>query len=217
MKSLLPFLCGLIATEALSQTVPPKVKIACVGDSITQGVGAPGDQSYPAQLGRLLGEAFEVKNFGNSGSTLLRNGDKPYDKQPQYREMLELRADIYVLKLGTNDTKPHNWVKREEFKPSAHALVDAIRGANPQAKIFVCLPVPAFPENFGITDEVIRSGVIPRLKEVAAEKNLDVIDLYRVLQGHPEMAPDKVHPNAAGYTRICEAVAKAVASVRAGL
>jgi lysophospholipase L1-like esterase len=192
-----------------------KTKIACVGDSITQGVGAPGAESYPAQLGRLLGNAFEVRNFGNSGSTMLRNGDKPYEKQPQYQAMLEMKADVYVIKLGTNDTKPHNWVKREEFKPSANALVDAIRGANPAAKIFVCLPVPAFPANFGITDEVIRTGVIPQLKEVAEEKKLGVIDLYRVLQGRGDLVPDKVHPNAAGYTLISEAVGKAIAPATA--
>ncbi len=211
MKSLFPLLCALIATTASAQTTPVKTKIACVGDSITQGVGAPGDKSYPAQLGRLLGDGFEVKNFGNSGSTMLRNGDKPYEKQPQYQAMLEMKADVYVIKLGTNDTKPHNWVKREAFKPSANALVDAMRGVNPAAKIFVCLPVPAFPENFGITDEVIRMGVIPQLKEIAAEKKLGVIDLYSILQGHGEMVPDKVHPNAAGYTLISEAVAKAIA------
>ncbi|RFC45008.1 MAG: Lysophospholipase L1 [Verrucomicrobia bacterium] len=216
MKFLTPLLFAVTASVASAQSAAVKTKVACVGDSITQGVGAPGDKSYPAQLGTLLGEGFEVKNFGNSGSTLLRTGDKPYERQGQYKAMLEMKADVYVIKLGTNDTKPHNWVKREEFKPSGFALVEAIRGVNPAAKIFVCLPVPAFPANFGITDEVIRTGVIPQLKEIAAEKKLGVIDLYTVLQGRPEMVPDKVHPNAAGYTLISEAVRQAIAPVAVG-
>lgn len=212
MKSFFSLLLfALAATIADAQSALVKTKVACVGDSITQGVGAPGGKSYPDQLAGLLGENFEVRNFGNSGSTLLRTGDKPYEQQSQYKAMLEMKADVYVIKLGTNDTKPHNWVKRGEFKPSGFALVDAIRGANPAAKIFLCLPVPAFPENFGIADEVIRTGVIPQLKEIAAEKKLGVIDLYTVLQGHPEMVPDKVHPNAAGYTLISEAVRRAIA------
>ncbi len=191
-------------------TTPLKIRIACVGDSITQGVGAKGQDSYPAQLQRVLGDGYEVKNFGNSGSTMLRSGDKPYCLQPQYQGMLEMKADLYVVKLGTNDTKPHNWVKRADFKPSAHALIDAIRGANPKATVFVCLPVPAFPDNFGITDEVIKNGVIPELKEVAIEKKTHVINLYAALTGKAEMVPDRVHPNGDGYALISAAVAKAI-------
>jgi acyl-CoA thioesterase-1 len=214
MKKLLPilFLSGLALltpSPALAQDRAP-VKIACVGDSITQGVGAKGDQSYPAQLAALLGDRFVVRNFGNSGSTLLQNGDKPYQKQTQYAQMLEMKADAYVIKLGTNDSKPHNWVKKDQFKPSASALIDAIREANPKAVIFLCLPVPAFPANFGITDEVIRTEVIPLLKEVAAEKQTKTIDLYAVLEGKKEMVPDKVHPNAEGYKLISAAVHKAL-------
>lgn len=211
MKTFLPFFFGIALAAASAQTPADKIKVACVGDSITQGVGAPADKSYPVQLRMLLGDGYEVKNFGNSGSTLLRNGDKPYHKQPQYQAMLDMKADVYVIKLGTNDTKPHNWAKKDEFKPSAVAMVDSIREANPAAKVFLCLPVPAFPSNFGITDEVIRTGVIPALKEVAAEKKLQLIDLYSVLEGHGDMVPDKVHPNAQGYALISEAVRKAIA------
>lgn len=218
MKSLLPrllpalLLCGLStlpAPVALGESAP-KIKIACVGDSITQGVGAKPDSSYPAKLGVRLGDRFAVSNFGNSGSTLLRTGDKPYQNQAQYTAMLSLKADAYVIKLGTNDSKPKNWTNKQDFKPSAFALIDAIRGANSKAVIFVCLPVPAFPANFGITDEVIRTEVIPLLKEIAAEKNTEVIDLYSVLEGKKEMVPDKVHPNADGYALISDAVAKAL-------
>lgn len=216
MKFAFPLLCLILGGVVCAQNGTLKIKVACVGDSITEGVGAPLEKSYPAQLAQLLGDAYEVKNFGNSGSTLLRNGDKPYERQPQYRAMLEMKADIYVIKLGTNDTKPHNWVKRQEFKPSAFALVDAIRAANPNAEIFVCLPVPAFPENFGITDAVIRTEVIPQIREIAAEKKLHLIDLYSLLDGHPEMVPDKVHPNAEGYTRISAAVRNAIAPPGAG-
>ncbi len=204
--------CGsaLYAQGVSAQT---KIKVACVGDSITQGVGAKNGDSYPSQLQRLLGDLYEVKNFGNSGSTMIRSGDRPYQMQAQYKGMLEMKADIYVVKLGTNDTKPHNWVKRAEFKPSAHSLIDAIREANPKAVVFVCLPVPVFPDNFGITDDVIKNGVIPQLKEVASEKKTHVIDLYAVLQGKPEMVPDRVHPNSEGYTLISGAVAKAIREI----
>jgi acyl-CoA thioesterase-1 len=217
MKNLLSVLLLLGITAFFAPNAPGQsaatvtpIKIACVGDSITQGVGAKPERSYPAQLAALLGEGFTVKNFGRSGATLLQSGDKPYDKQPQYLAMLEMKADAYVIKLGTNDSKPHNWAHKADFKPSAFALIDAIRAANPKAVIFLCLPVPAFPANFGITDEVIRTGVIPLVKEVASEKKTKLIDLYAVLHGKPELVPDKVHPNAEGYELLSAAVHKAL-------
>jgi hypothetical protein len=47
--------------RASSAVVQP-IKIACVGDSITLGVGIPSPEtnSYPAQLQKMLGEEFEV-------------------------------------------------------------------------------------------------------------------------------------------------------------
>jgi lysophospholipase L1-like esterase len=59
-----------------------KIKILCVGNSITEGWGLPdpATQCYPALLQGLLGSRFEVINSGLSGRTLLKNGDVPYWK-----------------------------------------------------------------------------------------------------------------------------------------
>ena len=61
-----------------------KIRVACIGDSITAGVGAAGG-SYPTQLGKRLGSKWEVRNFGVSGSTLLNRGDNPYQRQGALR------------------------------------------------------------------------------------------------------------------------------------
>ena len=54
------------------------VRVACVGDSITEGAGVRDpNKRYPAQLGVLLGANYDVKNFGVSGTTMLDNGDSP--------------------------------------------------------------------------------------------------------------------------------------------
>ena len=50
-----------------------KIKIACIGNSITEGV-----DNYPTPLARMLGDQYEVGNFGKWGHTLLRKGDHPY-------------------------------------------------------------------------------------------------------------------------------------------
>jgi len=218
MKTILRFLpLLLLACAGVSLAEPTKV--ACVGDSITAGVGSKGGPAftYPGQLGALLGKDYEVKNFGNSGSTLLQQGDKPYIKQKQYQQMLDYKGDIYFILLGTNDSKPQNWAKKDNFKPSAISLVEAILGANPKAKIYIGLPIPAYPANYGIRDEIIKNDVIPALKEVATEKHLDVIDLYEPMTGKGALVPDKVHPNSAGYSVMAAAIYKGLTGKEADL
>lgn len=56
-----------------------KTRVACVGNSITYGMtlADPATESYPAQLQQMLGDGYEVGNFGKSGTTLLRHGHRP--------------------------------------------------------------------------------------------------------------------------------------------
>ena len=87
------------------------VRIACVGDSITEGsgLGNPAVESYPARLQRLLGTHYLVRNFGVSGRTLLKKGDYPYWKESAYRLSRDFAPDIVLIKLGSNDAKSFNW------------------------------------------------------------------------------------------------------------
>jgi sialate O-acetylesterase len=49
------------------ETAQRAVRIACVGNSVTYGYGIANRErdSYPAQLQRMLGEGYEVRNFGH--------------------------------------------------------------------------------------------------------------------------------------------------------
>ena len=51
-------------------------RVACVGDSITYGCFVPGQpwNSYPRQLGRMLGRGSCVGNFGYTNRTALKSG-----------------------------------------------------------------------------------------------------------------------------------------------
>ena len=66
----------LCATQYLAAQVPDKIKVACIGNSITYGYGLdnPDKESYPARLQEMLGNNYDVKNFGKSGATLLNKG-----------------------------------------------------------------------------------------------------------------------------------------------
>jgi hypothetical protein len=51
---------------------------------------------------------------------------------------------------------------------------------------------------------------IPMLDKVAVDAKTDVIDIHGALQGHPEMLPDRVHPNTAGATIMARTVFQAL-------
>lgn len=56
------------------------LRVACIGNSITDGHGIDmaTTQGYPAHLQRLLGNDYEVRNYGVSSRTMLNKGDHPY-------------------------------------------------------------------------------------------------------------------------------------------
>ena len=76
------------------------IRVACIGDSITAGVGTTQDNSYPTQLSRMLGGKWVVMNFGVGSTTLLNHGDKPYQKEAAFQRALEFQPDVVVIKLG---------------------------------------------------------------------------------------------------------------------
>jgi lysophospholipase L1-like esterase len=188
------------------------VKIACVGDSITAGVGAAKGWDYPSQLQRMLGAAdYSVRNFGVSGATLLRNGDRPYDTRPAFKAALDFKPDVVILMLGTNDTKPQNWGPHQaEFEPDYRWLVAQLQGSNPARKLFVCRPCwVAGAGNYGINEPVLEKE-IPIIDGIATSLHLGEIDMHEPLEGHPENLPDRVHPNTAGATLMARAAYKAI-------
>jgi lysophospholipase L1-like esterase len=208
------FVCVIVGftgqpAAAPSQPGEQSLHVACVGDSITDGYQMPdkAHNAYPAQLARLLGASWEVRNFGVSGATLMRLTGYPYDERPAYGAALAWKPDIVVVALGTNDTKVENIGARPaDFIPSYRALIAAFRAANPRVKIFLCLPPPAFPEAMGISDNVLQREILPRIRQVAAEEKLPLIDLHSPLENDAALFPDKIHPTAEGAARIAQLV-----------
>lgn len=186
------------------------IRVACVGDSITAGVGASKGNAYPAQLGRMLGETYDVKNFGVSGSTLLNHGDRPYQKQRAFENAKAFNPDIVVIKLGTNDTKPQNWKFKGEFVADYKDLIAQFRALPSKPKILICRPAPVPGQgNFGINEAGVKEQ-LPMLDTLAKELKTGTIDIYGALKGHPEWLPDRVHPNTAGATAMARAVYQAL-------
>ena len=66
-------LMGSLSVEAARKKTVQKIKVACVGNSITYGTGIEDREhfSYPVQLQKMLGDKYLVGNFGKPGATLL--------------------------------------------------------------------------------------------------------------------------------------------------
>lgn len=205
-------LCLFISVMIFAQQREDVVKVACIGNSITFGVGVKNrdKDSYPAVLEQMLGEKFEVRNFGFSARTLLMKGELPYMKEKFYQEALRYHPDIVVIKLGTNDTKPQNWKYKKEYKKDLETMINAFHALSSHPKIYVCYPAKVYALQWGINDSIIVNDIIPFINEVARKKNVKIIDLHTPSSGMKENFPDNVHPNEAGALILAQTVYKAL-------
>lgn len=218
VRALVPISLAL-CLSGMSQAAPPirpeaqtaPVKVACVGDSITKGFGTGSGNSWPEQLGRMLGKDWEVRNFGVSGTTLMNSGDKPYQKQAAFGNAKAFNPDVVVIMLGTNDTKPDNWKKfQADFEADLTDMAKQFLALSGKPRIFLCHP-PYIPGggNWGI-NEPSTLEEIPVIARVAKTMKLGLVDVHGSLKGKDRMIPDKVHPNAEGAGVIAGAVFKAL-------
>ncbi len=188
---------------------PDAVRVACVGNSITDGHGIDMATAYgyPAELQKILGNDYWVKNFGVSGRTMLNSGDQPYMKEKAWADAQAFKPDVVVIKLGTNDSKPQNWQHKDEFRRDLEQMIEALR----PARILLCTPIPAIKSTWDISDSVIVNGIIPIQKKVAKKYGLQVIDLHTLFAGDSEkMLADGIHPDQKGARRLAEIVADAI-------
>lgn len=184
------------------------IKVACVGNSITAGYGLqnPGDDSYPAVLGRLLGKGYEVRNFGVSATTLLLKGDYPYMLRPSYQEALQFEPDIVTIKLGTNDSKPQNWKYKKYFARDMSKMIRAFQKLKSHPQIYLCYPATVYAVQWGINNRTIEEEIIPIIDKVAAKYKLPIIDVHKATQGLKTEFPDNVHPDKEGAIVIARCI-----------
>jgi lysophospholipase L1-like esterase len=197
--------------------------VACVGDSITAGAGASGsDKNYPALLQGLLGGEVKVMNFGHGGATMLSAGfgDLPYEDQPEYQEATAFVSNAgtgaivaVIILLGTNDSKPFNWIPAgqpkndQQYLTDYRAMVEHFTALTPKPMVYLALPFATGDSPCGeISGTVIRDEVLPLIKQLAAEKNLPIIDVNTPTANHPEYFVDGVHPNDSGYVVVAQAM-----------
>ncbi|NDV67970.1 GDSL-type esterase/lipase family protein [Dysgonomonas sp. 25] len=185
------------------------IRVACVGNSITRGWGLPED--YPAMLGKILGDKYKVGNFGENSRTVLNRGDYPYMRSDVFFGALKFMPDVVVIKLGTNDSKPENWQYGSDYEKDLTSLITIFQHIPSHPEIYLCYPAKVYGDTWGISDETITNNIIPIIKKVAEERNLQIIDLHSATDGMEENFPDKVHPDSQGAAAIAVTVYRAIA------
>ncbi|MEO7314463.1 MAG: GDSL-type esterase/lipase family protein, partial [Ginsengibacter sp.] len=222
IKKTISLLLILILCHAGLNAQNGKVKIACIGNSVTYGYGLkdPSTQSYPALLQKDMGADYDVKNFGHSGATLLRKGHNPYFKTKEFAEAVAFKPDVAVIHLGLNDTDPRNWNNyRHEFKGDYSWLIDTLRKENSSVKIFICLMTPIFHDHprFRSGTRDWHAQIQTAIKEIAVSNNVTLIDLNTQFYFHPDLFPDALHPNAEGAIILEKTVYSAITGDYGGL
>ena len=214
------FLLLVLAGVALCASA--KIKVACIGNSITYGYLLPDREvnAYPAQLQRLLGSDYEVGNFGHSGATLLNHGHNPYMKLPEFRAALDFKPDIAVIHLGVNDTDPRNWPEyNSEFIGDYLALIDSVRASNPDVRILIArlTPLRAGHHRFETGTRDWRLKIQNAIEKVALASGAELIDFDAPLRDRQELIFDNIHPNVEGAGIMAETVRRALTGDYGGL
>lgn len=219
MKRILLVVLLFVATAAYAKD---KIRVACVGNSVTYGYGIENREAdcYPAQLQRMLGAGYEVRNFGKSGATLLNKGHRPYSRQEEYKAALDFAGDQVIIHLGLNDTDPRDWPNyRDDFVKDYLSLIDSFRKANPKCNVWICRMTPISHRHARF-----KSGtrdwywqIQQTIEEIARLRNTGLIDLQEELYARPDLLPDALHPVAEGAGIIAKTVCQALTGDYGGL
>ena len=185
------------------------VRVACIGDSITFGLGLTNaNDTYPAQLQALLGPEYDVRNFGKSGCTVTRDSfsgtARGYIKQAEHTNALAFQPDVVICNLGINDVSTFADAQRQYLIRDYREIIAAYRTllAAPRFLLWHRL-APLFPGQTYYGQPVV-TNVNDLIRQAADLSGADTLDLFPPLADHPEWFPDRLHPNADGARRIAE-------------
>lgn len=214
--------CSFYCDPACNYTAPPKtttplrprgIRVACVGDSITEGLNA---RSYPEWLQYLLmDQGVDVVNHGEHGRTV-----------PMYNAdwLLESGFELAIIMLGTNDAKVAVWNEtsyRRDYRRLIQKFVtveggDVMLGIPiPYHCVQSCSPHYSSSRDMKWGDDTtIINEVLPRVaRDIADDFGLATID-FAVAMGGAEPIADyyenEIHPNARGYHAMGLAATRAV-------
>ena len=191
------------------------VRVACVGDSLTEG-------GYPEVLQSVLGECYEVENFGRSGSTVagFPKDNAAYSTTTAHKNSLSFDPDIVLMMLGTNDAQ--DWANAQDiFEDKLIELIEEYQDQNPEVTvIFMTAPVVLGDNKFDIDKDDLDTYIVLLQREIAAKMGVKLLDVreaflaaedrYEELYTKNDGSVDNVHFGAAGNQFLANLAANAV-------
>ena len=208
---------GSAGREGSQPVNATKIRVACIGDGITLGDSIEDQENrcYPTRLAKLMGAEYDVRNFGSSGATLLRFGDRPYFKQDEFEAALRFDPDFVFVMLGTHDSKPENWNDNaSEFELDCEWLIRRLLDLPSGPSVVLCLPLPVAINRWEIREEILRQQVVPKLQKVAERLGIPLLNLDQPFLDQKELLADGVHPNAKGANAIANRAAELLHELR---
>lgn len=202
-------ICSSVFTSTCLNAQPQPIKVVCIGASITYGARIEDREknSYPAQLQAMLGKSYTVYNYGVSGCTLLKKGDRPYWATKEYQQALAINPDIVVIDLGGNDSKLINRIYIKDFEKNYQEFIRSFSQLPSQPRIILLSAMPSFVrDTTGIWDQTITKKINPGIQNVAFTEAKEVIDMHSPFVDKESLMPDKIHPNKAGAAIMARAV-----------
>ena len=190
----------LVAWYTTNIHEPATIRIACVGDSITEG------SRYTIELAQLLGSDYSVGNFGVGLATVNLASFKPYMNQSVFTQAKDYKPNVVVILLGTNDANPIYQPYLGNFTSDYKALIAAFQMLDSQPKIYLVVPPPIFSDSLGPTSSQLTQAVIPKIRQMANETGLVLIDFYAEFESHREYSSDGVHLTFEGSRFVAERI-----------
>jgi lysophospholipase L1-like esterase len=186
------------------------IEVACVGDSITKGIG--GSVSYPTLLQQALGTDYLVKNYGVPGATIMKDGDISFWNSSEYTALMSSKPDVVVMMFGTNDARSVNWNTHQvEFQANYNQFILALNTLSSRPQLHLCTPPPIYKDgSMGVIQAVVNQQLPTLINTISKDNDLNqVINVFKALGGvdllHPEyIGGDGIHPNDAGYKVLAE-------------
>ena len=188
-------------------------RLACMGDSLTEGADLGIGHTWPSLVGNALG--LVVSNFGIGGDTTGGMLSRFYP------EVIQSKPDYVLILGGTNDL----WWDLE-----VNTILGNIFSMSCQARYHNITPVIALPlpvdvesaekedfsppmEGYGqLVDKL--ADLVAKLGTVATDSEIPVIDLYQPFLKDDQKADstlflgDGLHPNQRGHQLIADSVTR---------
>ncbi len=193
------------------------IRVACIGNSITEGYGlSDQSKSWPMVLGRLLGADYDVRNYGRSGFCLGKNtGDVSYWNTTTLTNAKDFNPDIVIIALGTNDADWWRWGNvKGNFRQDYLDMIAEFRQNGRNPIVFCAYPPPCFTSDKEQQNKNIENEVMPIVRQVAASANGNVLDFHTELKSRSDLFPDHLHPNDDGAAILARIAHDAIVGVQ---